>query len=76
MNFTVKPLEIFGALQEIIEFDLVPSNFNPLILIKCSISASIEKPNQTPKKKKKKIKNQMPISTNSKKKQRGASVVI
>jgi hypothetical protein len=28
-------------LQEIIELDLVPGNFNPFILIKCSISARI-----------------------------------
>lgn len=52
MNFTVKPLKIFRALQEIIQLDLVPSNFNPLILIECSISASIKNPNHTHKKKK------------------------
>ena len=64
MNFTVKPLEIFGALQEIIEFDLVPSNFNPLILIKCSISAPIKIPI---KNKKSEQIYQIPISTDSKK---------
>lgn len=52
MNFTVKPFKIFRALQEIIQLDLVPSNFNPLILIECSISASIKNPNHTHKKKK------------------------
>ena len=52
MNFTVKPLKIFRALQEIIQLDLVPSNFNPLILIECSISASIKNPNHTHTKKK------------------------
>jgi len=48
MNFTVKPLKIFRTLQEIIQLDLIPSNFNPLILIKCSISESIK--NRTNKK--------------------------
>ena len=41
MNLAVEPFKIFRTLQEIIELDLVPSNFNPLILIKCSISARI-----------------------------------
>jgi len=53
MNFTVKPFKIFRALQEIIQLDLVPSNFNPLILIECSISASIKNPSHKKKKKKK-----------------------
>jgi len=47
MNFTVKPLQIFRALQKIIQFDLVPSNLNPLILIKCPISESIENRNKS-----------------------------
>lgn len=42
MNFTVKSLEIFWALKEIVELDLVPSNFNPFILIKCSVPESIK----------------------------------
>lgn len=46
MNFTVEPLKVVRALQEIIELDLVPRNFNPLILIKCSVSVIIEDPNR------------------------------
>lgn len=45
VNFTVKPLEIFRALQKIIQFNLIPSNFNPLVLIKCSISEPIRNKN-------------------------------
>lgn len=56
MNFTVKPFKIFRALQEIIQLDLVPSNFNPLILIECSISASIKNPSHKKKKKNKFIR--------------------
>lgn len=47
MDFAVEPLEIFGALQEIVEFDLVPSNFDPLVLVKCSVTA-INPHNRTP----------------------------
>jgi len=51
MNFTIKSLKIFRTLQKIIQLDLVPSNFNPLILIKCPISASIRKQNHKQRKK-------------------------
>ena len=42
MNLTVKSLKVFRALQEIIKLDLVPSNFNPFILIKCPVTATIK----------------------------------
>lgn len=44
MNFTVKPLKVFRALQKIIQLHLIPCNFNPLILIKCSIPVFIANP--------------------------------
>lgn len=54
MNFTVKSLEIFWALKEIVELDLVPSNFNPFILIKCSVPESIKIQERKSNQKKKK----------------------
>lgn len=50
MNFTVKSLKIFRALQEVIKFDLIPGYLNPFILIKSSISATTDK--REPKKEK------------------------
>ena len=41
MNFIVKSFQILKALQKIIKLDLVPSNFSPFILIKCSVIATI-----------------------------------
>lgn len=40
VNFTVKPLQIFGALEEIMQLHLVPRHLDPLILIKRSVPAN------------------------------------
>lgn len=40
VNLTVQSLKILGTLKEIIEFHLIPSNFNPLILVKRLITVT------------------------------------
>lgn len=40
VNLTVEPLKFLGALQEIMKLHLIPCYFNPLILIKGSVSAT------------------------------------
>ena len=38
MDFTIKPVQVLRALQEIMELHLVPGNLNPFILIKSPIT--------------------------------------
>lgn len=40
VNLTGEPLKFLGALQEIMKLHLIPCYFNPLILIKGSVSAT------------------------------------
>lgn len=40
MNFTIQSLKIFRTLQKIVKLHLIPSYFNPFILIKSSVTAT------------------------------------